>query len=95
MPTLKGTYTETHYTNVQVSTGDCVRALIREFNVPSNVFYRDGKFLTSRDVSYHGSPNYEYTEHEVPDNLKDALLTLLDFKKKIIDLGMATLRDFD
>lgn len=92
---ILGEFTEKHAQRFEVEPVECVKELIQECGVPYNVFEKDGTFVTRKDVSHHGSPIYEDTVHDVRPRMERVLRALLVLKARMIEAGVASLRDFD
>lgn len=80
--------------DVNVDPRDMVRAMIAKLtnNRPSHeVLVKDGKLYSVVDVSYHGSPMYEYTKigSSVDARMYELLIELqelLDVEQKTVDM---------
>ena len=65
---VKGVEHVTRRVNVEVDPIEFLNSLKSTvYHVPSDAFMRDGKVVTAVDVSYHGSPSYEYKTYQIPD----------------------------
>ena len=52
-------------------------------NVPRDAYVKDGKIVTCYDVSYHGSPLYEYKTYEVSNKDFEIIKTINELEKLI------------
>lgn len=65
---VKGVEHVTRRVNVEVDPIEFLNSLKSTVcHVPSDAFVRDGKVVTAVDVSYHGSPSYEYKTYQILD----------------------------
>lgn len=65
---VKGIEHVTRNVNVEVDPIEFLKSLKSTVcHVPYDAFVRDGKVVTAVDVSYHGSPSYEYKTYRIPD----------------------------
>lgn len=65
---VKGVEHVTRRVNVEVDPIEFLDSLKSTVcHVPSDAFVRGGKVVTAVDVSYHGSPSYEYKTYQIPD----------------------------
>lgn len=86
----KGTATIQKVVEVQVDPIQVLKDIKRTVcHVPADAYVKDGKVLTSEDISYHGSPVYEHTEHpnvtpnqmEIIDHIDDLIKLLREEMK--------------
>lgn len=78
---VKGVEHVTRNVNVEVDPIEFLASLKSTVcHVPYDAFVRDGRVVTAVDVSYHGSPSYEYKAYQIPD--ED-----LEIMNKIDELG--------
>lgn len=65
---VKGVEHVTRNVNVEVDPIEFLNSLKSTVcHVPYDAFVRDGKVVTAVDISYHGSPSYEYKTYQIPD----------------------------
>ena len=48
--------------------------------VPKDAYIKDGSVVTCEDVSYHGSPIYEYKTYEVSDLDKEIMVKISELE---------------
>lgn len=79
----KGTATIQKIVDVEVDPirvlGDIKKSVC---HVPADAYIKEGKVVTSEDVSYHGSPVYEYAEYpDVTPNQMEIISHIEDLIK--------------
>lgn len=90
-----------HEGTVNLERRDIIEALFKDIGLPANV-YKDtdknngtyGKYVTREDVSYHGSPIWEYKVYDVPGDLVAYVESLIAMRQAMIDAKLVHNSDF-
>lgn len=85
---ISGNYIEEKKLYVDIKNEDIFKSLIEMCGVPTNAYIKNGEIITAEDISYHGSPCYEYTKYDVEPKVFEMFEKIMELKKIMIELEL-------
>lgn len=92
---VRGVETTISTVDIEVEPKELVSALLGLCGLPSGVFIKDDIFVTSKELSYPGSPVYSHTEHSPKQGTEKLARAALEVKSILIEAKLAYPCDFN